>query len=119
MLEVLRDPKPENYDQVNILRWLSERAGGFQSIALFSCRYLPFAAWAVQNYIDEGEGHPDNAKEMLVPSIEGGRRESVQKTALEYYPMALDMFGATETKNEQKYMSLGIKNIPNKVLRAM
>ena len=75
MLDILRDPRPRDYDEVNVLRWLSERAGGFQSITLFGCRYIPYACFAAQNYMDEGEGHPDNAKNMLrTPSPRDARR---------------------------------------------
>lgn len=119
MLDILRDPRPRDYDEVNVLRWLSERAGGFQSITLFGCRYIPYACFAAQNYMDEGEGHPDNAKNMLKDSIAQGRKARVQEYLDTIYPMALDMFGRGGSKNEQNYLNLGIKQIPNDVTRVM
>jgi ring-1,2-phenylacetyl-CoA epoxidase subunit PaaA len=107
----------ETFLHVAALRWLGERVGGYQSIAVHGCSYVPYAVWSARNYLDEGRTHSYHGRDVLVRAIEAGQREAVQKVADLYYPHALDMFGGSNTPNELAYLRLGIKTWRNNELR--
>ncbi|MDH3689054.1 MAG: phenylacetate-CoA oxygenase subunit PaaI [Gammaproteobacteria bacterium] len=107
----------ETYVHVACLRWLGERVGGYQSIAVHGCSYVPYAVWSARNYLDEGRTHSYHGRDVLVRFIKQGRRDEVQKIAELYYPHALDMFGGNNTPNELAYLKHGIKTWRNNDLR--
>jgi 1,2-phenylacetyl-CoA epoxidase catalytic subunit len=107
----------ETYLHVATIRWLGERVGGYQSIAVHGCSYLPYAIWSARNYLDEGRTHSYHGRDVLVRAVKQGRIAEVQKVADLYYAHALDMFGGNHTPNENTYINKGIKTWRNNELR--
>lgn len=105
----------ENWDEVGIMRWLSECAAGYQSLAALGSSYIPFAIWNVRNYIDEGMEHAQIGRAIVENAIKAGRKEQVQRLMLKRWPYVVDYFGNERPDNE--YLLAGIKARPNRELR--
>lgn len=105
----------ENWDEVGIMRWLSERAAGYQSLAALGSSYIPFAIWSARNYMDEGMAHAQIGRAIVEKAIAAGRKAAVQRLMWKRWPYVLDYFGNERPGNE--YLALGIKARPNRELR--
>ena len=116
VLGIFKIPLDTPY-HVGAIRWLGERVGGYQSIAVHGCSYVPYAIWSAKNYLDEGRTHSMHGRDVLTTAIEQGHKAIVQQVADLYYPHALDMFGGNGTPNELEYLKYGIKTWSNNELR--
>jgi len=105
----------ENWDEVGIMRWLSERAAGYQSLAALGSSYVPFAIWSARNYMDEGMAHAQIGRAIVEKAIAAGRKADVQRLMWKRWPYVLDYFGNERPGNE--HVTLGIKARPNRELR--
>ena len=105
----------ENWDEVGVMRWLSECAAGYQSLAALGSRYVPFAVWSARNYIDEGMEHAQIGRAIVENAINAGRRDDVQRLMWKRWPYVVDYFGNERPDNE--YVVAGIKVRPNRELR--
>ena len=105
----------ENWDEVGIMRWLSECAAGYQSLAALGSSYIPFAIWNARNYMDEGMEHAQIGRAIVENAIKAGRKEQVQRLMWKRWPYVVDYFGNERPDNE--YLMAGIKARPNRELR--
>lgn len=105
----------ESWDEIGIMRWLSERAAGYQSLASLGSNYIPYALWSARNYMDEGMAHAGVGKEIARRAIDEGRMDEVQRLFDKRYPSVIDYFGSENPKNE--FIDLGIKVRSNAELR--
>jgi 1,2-phenylacetyl-CoA epoxidase catalytic subunit len=105
----------ESWDEIGIMRWLSERAAGYQSLASLGSNYIPYALWSARNYMDEGMAHAGVGKEITRRAIGEGRAKEVQRLFDKRYPSVIDYFGSENPKNE--FIDLGIKVRSNAELR--
>lgn len=105
----------ESWDEIGIMRWLSERAAGYQSLASLGSNYIPYAIWSARNYMDEGMAHAGVGKEIIRRAIAEGRMAEIQRLFDKRYPTVIDYFGSEKPKNE--FIDLGIKVRSNAELR--
>lgn len=105
----------ESWDEIGIMRWLSERAAGYQSLASLGSNYIPYAIWSARNYMDEGMAHAGIGKVIAQRSIDEGRAAEIQRLFDKRYPLVLDYFGSEKPQNE--FIDLGIKVRSNRELR--
>ena len=105
----------ESWDEIGIMRWLSERAAGYQSLASLGSNYIPYAIWSARNYMDEGMAHAGIGKVIAQRGIDEGRAKEIQRLFDKRYPLVLDYFGSEKPANE--FIDLGIKVRSNKELR--
>lgn len=105
----------ESWDEIGIMRWLSERAAGYQSLASLGSNYIPYAIWSARNYMDEGMAHAGVGKDITQRAIDEGRMDEVQRLFDKRYPTVIDYFGSEKPKNE--FIDLGIKVRSNAELR--
>jgi len=105
----------ESWDEIGIMRWLSERAAGYQSLASLGSNYIPYAIWSARNYMDEGMAHAGVGKEITKRAIDEGRMTEIQRLFDKRYPTVIDYFGSEKPKNE--FIDLGIKVRSNAELR--
>ncbi|MDA0369637.1 MAG: phenylacetate-CoA oxygenase subunit PaaI [Proteobacteria bacterium] len=105
----------ESWDEIGIMRWLSERAAGYQSLASLGSNYIPYALWSARNYMDEGMAHAGVGKEIIRRAIDEGRMVEVQRLFNKRYPSVIDYFGSEKPGNE--FIDLGIKVRSNAELR--
>jgi len=105
----------ESWDEIGIMRWLSERAAGYQSLASLGSNYIPYAIWSARNYMDEGMAHAGVGKEITQRAIDEGRAAEIQRLFDKRYPSVIDYFGSE--KPENAFIDLGIKVRSNKELR--
>ncbi|MBM3505039.1 MAG: hypothetical protein FJX65_14340 [Alphaproteobacteria bacterium] len=107
--------KIESWDEIGIMRWLSERAAGYQSLASLGSNYIPYAIWSARNYMDEGMAHAGVGKEIARRAIAEGRRGEIQRLFDKRYPAVVDYFGSEKPANE--FIEMGIKVRSNRELR--
>jgi 1,2-phenylacetyl-CoA epoxidase catalytic subunit len=107
--------KIESWDEIGIMRWLSERAAGYQSLASLGSNYLPYAVWSARNYMDEGMAHAGVGKEIARRAINEGRKAEIQRLFDKRYPAVVDYFGSEKPNNE--FIEMGIKVRSNRELR--
>lgn len=105
----------ENWDEVGIMRWLSECAAGYQSLAALGSNYIPFAIWNARNYIDEGMEHAQIGRAIVESAMKAGRTRDVQRLMWKRWPYVVDYFGNERPDNE--FFQLGIKMRSNRELR--
>jgi 1,2-phenylacetyl-CoA epoxidase catalytic subunit len=105
----------ESWDEIGIMRWLSERAAGYQSLASLGSNYLPYAIWSARNYMDEGMAHAGVGKVIAQRAIDDGRAAEIQRLFNKRYPSVIDYFGSENPENA--FIELGIKVRSNKELR--
>jgi 1,2-phenylacetyl-CoA epoxidase catalytic subunit len=105
----------ESWDEIGIMRWLSERAAGYQSLASLGSNYLPYAIWSARNYMDEGMAHAGVGKVIAQRAIDDGRAAEIQRLFNKRYPSVIDYFGSENLENA--FIDLGIKVRSNKELR--
>lgn len=97
--------------------FLIDRVGRYQLEEFIGCSYVPVQP-VLPRVIDEEKGHVKFGElklQELVATPEGKKvaQESVDK----YYPMALDMFGKSDSKRSERYVYWGIKRRHNAAAR--
>lgn len=93
--------------------FMIDRVGRYQLEEFEGCSYVPVRG-VLPRVIDEEKGHVKFGElklQDLVKTPEGKKvaQESIDK----YYPMALDMFGRSDSKRSDRYVHWGIKRRHN------
>ncbi len=89
--------------------FLIDRVGRYQVEEFLDCSYEPVRG-VLPRVIDEEKGHVKFGElklEELVKTPEG--KKAAQESIDKYYPMALDMFGRSESKRSERFVYWGIK----------
>ncbi len=107
----------ENWAAVALMNCLTDRVGLYQYRNMDGCSYLPLARIVPKIAKDEvghaGLGY-QNLK-TLCETAEG--KADAQRLLVKWYPVALDMFGRSESKREGAYKQWGLKKSGNEELR--
>jgi 1,2-phenylacetyl-CoA epoxidase catalytic subunit len=105
------------WTDVGLMNCLTDRAGLYQYRNMAGCSYLPLAR--VVPKIEKDEiGHAGLGYQVLKGMCEtaSGKAE-VQRLLAKWYPVALDMFGRSDSRREDAYIRWGLKKHRNEELR--
>ncbi len=93
--------------------FLIDRVGRYQLDEFDGCSYVPVRA-VLPRVIDEEKGHVKFGEMKLeeMAKTPDGKRVA-QQSINKYYPMALDMFGRSDSKRSERYVYWGIKKRHN------
>lgn len=111
------DTPLETWTDVVLMNCLSDRVGLHQYRNMEGCSYLPLARVLPKIAQDE-VGHAGLGYEnlrTLCATADG--RAGAQRLLAKWYPVALDMFGRSESKREGAYQRWGLKKLGNEELR--
>jgi 1,2-phenylacetyl-CoA epoxidase catalytic subunit len=112
-LDFLKQPLSFDWTECCVQQWLAARAGAIASLACFGSCLVPLGAWAGQHYIFQAS--VCEAWKARCAAI--ADRDALQTALDQWYPYAVDVFGADGTDNEARYCELGIKTAQNAHLR--
>jgi len=107
----------ETWTDVALMNCLTDRVGLYQYRNMAGCSYLPLARIIPKIEKDE-VGHAGMGYENLKTICEtpGGKAEA-QRQLAKWYPVALDMFGRSDSRREEAYIRWGLKKHRNEELR--
>ncbi len=107
----------ETWTDVGLLNCLTDRVGLYQYRNMAGCSYLPLARVVPKIEKDE-VGHAGLGYQTLKAICETPQgRADVQRLLAKWYPVALDMFGRSDSKREEAYLRWGLKKHRNEELR--
>jgi 1,2-phenylacetyl-CoA epoxidase catalytic subunit len=100
-----------------ILNMMGDRAAAFQIADYVNSSYAPLARVCKSVARDE-RGHAVMGELHLRALCAGptGRSEA-QELLARWYPMALDMFGRSDSLRQYRFIEYGLKETPNQVMR--
>ena len=107
----------ETWTDVGLMNCLTDRVGLYQYRNMAGCSYLPLARIVPKIEKDE-VGHAGlgyQALETICETPPG--KADVQRRLAKWYPVALDMFGRSDSKREEAYLGWGLKKHRNEELR--
>lgn len=111
------DELPESWTELALFNCLGDRAGRFQAEEWVNCSYAPLARVAPGVVKDEaGHGNLGYKNLTRICQTPEGRAE-VERLLPKWYAIALDMFGKSESKRDEKYRQLGLKRRSNEEAR--
>jgi ring-1,2-phenylacetyl-CoA epoxidase subunit PaaA len=102
--------------ELGIVNTLTDRMGVFVFNDMVDSSYLPWARVSARIAKDEA-GHAALGTANLRDSIAAGATEEAQMYLQKWYPLALDMFGRSDSARQWRYIAWGIKRSPNEALR--
>jgi ring-1,2-phenylacetyl-CoA epoxidase subunit PaaA len=127
---VLRRPNQERYVEAfrgEITTWedfavfgfLIDRIGRYQLEEFIGCSYAPLDRILPDILVEEG-GHIDYGTNKTAEfAAKGGEsKERIQRSLNSWYPKALDMFGASDSRRSERYRYWGLKRRTNAQARA-
>ena len=88
---------------------LATRANAVASLACFGSCLAPLGAWAGQHYAFQSDACEQWKARLR--DVQG--RDAAQAVLERWYPLALDVFGAEGSANEEAYCRLGVKSSQN------
>ncbi len=107
----------ETWTDVALMNCLTDRVGLHQYRNMAGCSYLPLARIVPKIEKDE-VGHTALGYATLKTICETSRgKADAQRLLAKWYPVALDMFGRSDSKREKAYMRWGLKKHRNEELR--
>lgn len=107
----------ETWTDVALMNCLSDRVGLYQYRNMEGCSYLPLGRIVPKIGKDE-VGHATLGYQNLktICSAPEGKAEA-QRLLPKWYPVALDMFGRSESTRDKRYVQWGLKKLTNQELR--
>ncbi len=112
MVDVFRHSM-EVWEDFAAFSFLIDRVGRYQLDEFEGCSYMPIRP-VLPRVIEEEKGHVKFGElklKDLAQTPEGKKR--AQAAVDKYYPMALDMFGKSDSKRSERYVYWGIKRRHN------
>jgi 1,2-phenylacetyl-CoA epoxidase catalytic subunit len=107
----------DTWPDVVLMNCLTDRVGLYQYRNMEDCTYRPLARVLPKIARDE-VGHAGLGYENLKALCAAPERKRVVQAKLQtWYPVALDMFGRSESTRERAYMEWGLKKHRNEELR--
>ena len=107
----------ETWTDVGLMNCLTDRVGLYQYRNMAGCSYLPLARIVPKIEKDE-VGHAGLGYQALKTICETPPgKADVQRLLTKWYPVALDMFGRSDSKREDAYLGWGLKKHRNEELR--
>ncbi len=96
-----------------VFGFLIDRVGQYQLDELVACSFLPIDDYLPQ-ILREEKGHISYG-EVQMRSLMGtpAGKEVVQRTVDRWYVIALDMFGRSDSRRDQRYIEWGLKKRTN------
>ncbi len=89
------------------------RVGKYQVEEFIDCTYLPLSEIA-PGIINEEAGHVTYGQAKLKELCGDGKgREEAQQVLNRWFPLALDMFGRSESRRSERYLEWGLKQRTN------
>lgn len=111
------DTSLDTWTDVALMNCLADRVGLYQYRNMEGCSYKPLARIVPKIGKDE-VGHAsmgyENLKQLCATP---GSKRVVQDKLARWYPVALDMFGRSDSRREGAYMEWGLKKHRNEALR--
>jgi len=107
----------ETWTDVVLMNVLADRVGLYQYRQMDGCSYLPLARIVPKIAKDE-VGHSTLGYNNLTTLCQDPKgKGEAQRLLLKWYPVALDMFGRSESKRDKRYIEWGLKKTTNAELR--
>lgn len=111
------DTPLETWTDVVLMNTLADRVGLYQYRQMEDCSYLPLARIVPKIARDE-VGHATLGYNNLKALCEDPKgKAEAQRLLFKWYPVALDMFGRSESKRDKRYIEWGLKKQTNTELR--
>jgi len=111
------DTSLDTWTDVALMNCLADRVGLYQYTNMEGCSYRPLARIVPKIGKDE-TGHArmgyENLKQLCATPE---TRRAAQEKLATWYPVALDMFGRSDSRREGAYMEWGLKKHRNEELR--
>jgi ring-1,2-phenylacetyl-CoA epoxidase subunit PaaA len=107
----------EDWTELAIVNTLTDRMGVFVFKDMEDCTYRPWAAvssWVARDEVGHTSLGYANLRDQI---INHGELERAQQHLEKWYPMALDMFGRSDSSRQWRYVAWGIKRSGNEELR--
>ena len=107
----------DTWADVALMNTLTDRVGLYQYRQMEGCSYLPLSRIVPKIARDE-VGHATlgyNNLKTLCQDPKG--KVEAQRLLFKWYPVALDMFGRSESKRDKRYIEWGLKKLTNAELR--
>ncbi len=101
-----------------VFYFLIGRVGRYQVEEFMDCTYLPLSEVA-PGIINEETGHVAFGQAKLKELCDDGKgREQTQEVLKRWFPLALDMFGRSESRRSERYIEWGLKQRTNAEARS-
>jgi len=115
-VDAFRQAMP-TWGDVSVFGFLIDRVGEYQLYEFIDCSYLPLARVLPpydSTIMDEEKGHVNYGmlKVAELCKTEEGKKEA-QEALDRWYPVALDMFGKSESRRSERYLKWGLKRRTN------
>jgi len=107
----------ETWTDVGTFLFLTDRVGKYQLQEFVDCSYEPLVR-AVGTVLEEEATHPVYGMSILqrICRTPEGRRDA-QRHLEKWYPIALDMFGRSDSKNNERYRYWALKKRTHQEMR--
>jgi 1,2-phenylacetyl-CoA epoxidase catalytic subunit len=106
----------QNWTELAIVNTLTDRMGVFVFKDMVDCSYRPWAQVS-QSVAKDEVGHCALGYANLRAEVRAGRKADCQRQLEKWYPLALDMFGRSDSARQWRYVAWGIKRSGNEALR--
>ncbi len=112
MVDVFRHSM-DTWEDFGAFSFLIDRVGRYQLEEFEGCSYVPVRA-VLPRVIEEEKGHVKFGELKLGDLVNTPEGKKRGQTAIDkYYPMALDMFGRSDSKRTERFIYWGIKRRHN------
>ena len=112
MVDVFRHTM-DQWEDFATFSFLIDRVGRYQLEEFIDCSYLPVTR-ILNRVIEEEKGHVGFGEKKLAEMCKTPEGKAKAQAAVDkYYPMALDMFGSSQSKRSERFIHWRIKRRTN------